>query len=75
MIRPIKVKEFMDNVESEDFEVVQKYETVDAMWGMSHVSISDNDIKILKEGKYLYYNDGEYAMIMSYAGNKEENYD
>ena len=70
MISPIKVKEFIDNTESEQFEIVYKYETIDAMWGMDHVSISDDDIKALKEGKYLYYDDGEYATIISYKEEK-----
>ena len=72
MINPIKVKDFVDKAESEDFEVVQKYETVDGMWGTLHMAISDNDIKALKEGKYLYCDDGEYATIISYAGNEED---
>lgn len=70
MIAPIEVNKFVTNVEGESFEVVQRYETyVDAMWGMEHMVLTDEDIKALKDGKYLYHNDGEYAQLISY---KEE---
>ena len=73
MIAPIKAKEFIDNAQPERLEVVQRYETVDAMWGMDHVTISDSDIKALKEGKYLYHNDGEYATLVSYKEEENDN--
>lgn len=66
MVSPIKVKDVVDNFEIDDFETVRKYEVVDAMWGMNHIGITDEDIKTLKEGKYLYRNDGEYALLISY---------
>ena len=68
MIDPIKV---IDVIKGDyrfplDFEVVEKYETVDALWGMEHRELTDTDIKALKEGKYLYCDNGEYAQIISY---------
>ena len=71
MITPVKIKELITNMDGERFEVVQMYETVDAMWGMEHRVLTDEDIKALKEGKYLYCNDGEYAQLISYKEDKE----
>lgn len=72
MVTPIKAKDLVANVEREDFETVKKYEVVDALYGVRHVSLTDEDIKTLKEGYYLYSNDWEYATIISYVDNKEE---
>ena len=74
MINAVKVKEIIKSC-GNHFEVVQKYETIDAMWGMEHMVLTDEDIKALKEGKYLYHSDGEYAHVISYCGDnsyKEE---
>lgn len=43
-----------------------------AMWGMSHIRITDEDIRALKEGKYLYYTDGEYAQVISYESEGKD---
>lgn len=72
MIAPVKVREFVTRVDSDNFDVVQRYETIDAMWGMEHMVLSDEDIKALKEGKYLYHTDGEYAQIISYKGGESD---
>lgn len=69
MITPVKAKEIITKMDGYNFDVVRKYDTIDAMWGMEHMVLSDKDIKALKEGNYLYHNDGEYAQIISY---KEE---
>ena len=66
MIYPIKVNEVIKNWERSGFEIVQKHEIIDALWGLEHRKITDDDIKALKEGKYLYCDDGEYAQIISY---------
>ena len=66
MENPKRAKEIVDNYPCETFEIVQKYETIDGMWGIEHIAITDDDIKALKEGKYLYHNDGEYVQIISY---------
>ena len=66
MVNPIKVKEIITKMDGYNFDVVRKYDTIDAMWGMEHMVLSDKDIKALKEGEYLYHNDGEYAQIISY---------
>lgn len=73
MITPVKIKELITNpyMGGDRFEVVQKYETVDAMWGMEHIVLTDEDIKALKEGNYLYHSDGEYAQLISYKEGKE----
>lgn len=72
MIAPVEVENFVTNVDGESFDVVQKYETVDAMWGMEHRVLTDEDIKALKDGKYLYCDDGEYAQIISYKEGLED---
>jgi hypothetical protein len=71
MIDPVKVKDMIARITGESFEVVQKYETIDAMYGMEHRILTDEDIEALKEGKYLYSDDGEYAQIISYVANME----
>lgn len=68
MISPVKVKEVVTKMDGNSFDVVQKYDTIDAMWGMEHMVLTDKDIKALKEDKYLYNTDGEYAQIISYVG-------
>ena len=62
--------DIIKNISSDSFEVVQKYETIDAFWGIEHRKLTDNDMKALKEGKYLYCNDGEYAQIISYESHE-----
>ena len=71
MIKPVKTVDIIKNISSDNFQVVQKYETIDALWGIEHRRLTDNDIKALKEGKYLYCNDGEYSQIISYEGVNE----
>lgn len=66
MENPKKAKEIVDHYPCEAFEVVQKYETIDDMWGIEHIAITDDNIKALKKGKYLYHNDGEYVQVISY---------
>lgn len=73
MITPVKIKETITNMDGDRFEVVQMYETVDAMCGMEHMVLTDEDIKALKDGKYLYHSDGEYAQLISYKGGAEVN--
>ena len=66
MITPVKVKEIVKKMDGYNFDIVKKHDTIDAMWGMEHMILTDKDIKVLKEGKYLYHTDGEYAQIISY---------
>lgn len=73
MIKPIKTVDVIKNISSDTFQVVQKYETIDAFWGIEHRKLTDNDITALKEGKYLYCNDGEYAQIISYEPQEGAN--
>ena len=72
MTTTIKVKDIIDNFEREDFETVKKYEVVDAMWGIGLKKITDKDIEALKNGEYLYCNDGEYAQIICYEKSESE---
>ena len=66
MIDARRVNEIVKNMSCDYFEIVRKYDNIDALWGIEHRRLTDNDIKALKEGKYLYCNDGEYAQIISY---------
>lgn len=72
MIHPIKAIDAVRRVEGEPLDIAEKYEVIDTMWGLSHFKFTDDDIKLLKEGKYLYCNNGEYATIISYDGGKKE---
>ena len=73
MISPIKVCNILGQYSAYEFEVVKKYETVDALWGVEHRILTDADIKALKEGKFLYCNNDEYAQIISYKTENEDN--
>lgn len=66
MITPLKTVDIIKNTYSDTFQIVQKYETIDALWGVEYRKLTDNDIKALKEGKYLYCDNGEYAQLISY---------
>ena len=74
MIEPIKAIDAVKHVDSEVLDVVEKYEVIDVMYGLDHIKLTDEDIQILKDGKYLYYIDGnyEYATIISYDGGENE---
>ena len=74
MKHPIKAIDAIKCGDSEVLDVVEKYEVIDAMYGLDHIKLTDKDIQILKDGKYLYYIDGnyEYATIISYDGGKNE---
>ena len=72
MITPLKVIDIIQKCHDEAFEVVQKYETVDGLWGMEHRKLTDNDIKALKEGKHLYCDNREYAQLISYEPQESE---
>ena len=72
MIDAIKVNEIIKNTDGGHFEIVRKYETIDALWGLEHRILTDNDIKALKEGNFLYCTDGEYAQIISYEPQESE---
>lgn len=69
MINPVKVNDIIKN-EGDSFTIVQKYENVDGMFGIDYFILTDEDIKALKDGRYLYYDDGEYALLVSYAMRK-----
>lgn len=72
MIDAIRVNEVIKNMSGYHFEIVRKYDTIDALWGLEHRRLTDNDIKALKEGNFLYCTDGEYAQIISYDPEKGE---
>ena len=72
IVHPIKVNDVIKDDYAEYCDAVSKYETVDAMWGIGKVIITDNDIKALQEGRCLYFSDGEYAHILYYDKSKEE---
>ena len=74
MINAIKVNEIIkNNMDGEYFEIVRKYDTIDGLWGLEHRILTDNDIKALKEGNFLYCTDGEYAQIISYEPQEGAN--
>lgn len=75
MKNPIKAIDAIKCGYSEVLDVVEKYEVIDAMYGLDHIKLTDKDMQILKDGKYLYYIDGnyEYATIISYDGGNNIN--
>ena len=72
MIHAERVNEIIKKMDSDYFEIVRKYDTIDVLWGLEHRILTDNDIKALKEGNFLYCNDGEYAQIISYKPQESE---
>lgn len=66
MISPIKAIDVVRKNDGETLDVAEKYEVIDAMWGLTHFKLTDEHIRLLKEGKCLYYNDYEYATLISY---------
>ena len=72
MITPVKTVNIIKNFFGDTFQIVQKFETIDAFWGIDHIKVTDNDIKALKEGKFLYCNNGEYAQIISYEPQESD---
>lgn len=72
MIDAIRVNEVIKNMSADCFEIVRKYDTIDALWGLEHRILTDNDIKALKDGNFLYCTDGEYAQIISYDPEESE---
>lgn len=70
MIDSVKVNDIIKG-EGESVTIVQKYETIDAMYGLDYITLTHEDIKALKDGRYLYYDNGEYALLVSYAMRKE----
>ena len=72
MITAIKVNEIIEDTSGDYFEIVSKHDTIDALYGLEHRTLTDNDIKALKEGNFLYCTDGEYAQIISYDPQESE---
>ena len=71
MINAVRVNEIIKE-KGDHFKIVRKYETIDALWRLEHRILTDNDIKALKEGNFLYCTDGEYAQIISYEPQESE---
>ena len=66
MIHGAIVSDVTNWMAGENFQVVEMDEEIDAMWGIEHRVLTDDDIKALKEGKALYSNDCEYAQLITY---------
>ena len=66
MVEPVKVVDIIEKRYCSSPQVVQKFEFIDALWGVDNLKITDEHIQLLKEGKCLYYNNGEYAQLISY---------
>lgn len=68
MIHPLKPIDIINNETCQgNLEVVKKYETIDGMWGIEVLKLTDKEIDALKEGKYLYTEDGEFATLLCYS--------
>lgn len=68
MVHPLKTIDVINNeAYQNEFEIVEKYEAIDGMWGIGAVKLTDKEIDALKDGKCIYYNDGEYAHVLFYG--------
>ena len=70
MRAPIIVNDILKRDSGDSFTIVEKDDVVDMLFGMDHNKITDTDIEALKNGKCLYYDNGEYAQIISYEPQK-----
>lgn len=66
MVKEMKVIDILQEYSADGVEVVRKCDTIDTLWGLDFIKLTDNDIKALKEGKCLYTDNGEYAQLISY---------
>lgn len=64
-MKPIDI--IKDEHYQDEIEIVEKYETIDGMWGVGTVKLTDKEIDALKNGKCIYFNDGEYAHVLFYG--------
>ena len=64
-MKPIDI--IKDERYQDEIEIVEKYETIDGMWGIGAVKLTDKEIDALKNGKCVYFNDGEYAHVLFYG--------
>ena len=68
MIHPLKPIDLInDKTFQNNLEIVEKYETIDGLWGINVLKLTDEEINALKEGKYIYTEDGEYATLLCYG--------
>ena len=68
MIKPMKPIDIIKHEYlQQEHEIVEKYETVDGMYGLGVIELTDKDIDALKVGKYIYSQDGEYATLLCYS--------
>lgn len=68
MIKPMKPIDIIKHEYlQQEHEIVEKYETVDGMYGLGVIELTDKDIDALKTGKYIYSQDGEYATLLCYS--------
>lgn len=66
----VKVKGVIENLWGDMPEIVKRDDEVNPMYGIRAVEITEEHISALRDGKCVYFNDGEYATIL-YMGNGE----
>lgn len=54
--------------------VVKADEEVDCWWGLDKVIVTLEDIEELKQGKFWYFNDGEYATVIGLKRGGKNDY-
>lgn len=47
-----------------DAQIVNGTKPVDPMWGLNLIQITEEGMEALKNGKYAYFHDDEYAHLM-----------
>ena len=72
MEKLMKVIDIIRQYSADEVDVVRADETIDTLWGLDFIKITDNDIKALKEGKYLYTDNGEYTQLITYEPQEKE---
>ena len=57
------VEQFIDQNDS-GIEIVDKNADVNTMWGITANTVTTDQLEELKNGKCIYFDDGEYAHII-----------
>ena len=68
MVKQVRVDDLISDKDyaypKEDVEVVSRSDEVCTMWGIGTLMLTEKHIKELRNGKCIYFTDGEYATVI-----------
>ena len=59
----VRLEDFNDFA-LDDLDVLSEGDEYDSCWGVNFITLSEEYISALRDGKVLYWNDGEYSTIV-----------